>query len=43
MLDKVRELLGANGCDCECDHCFEDHDDACDLCLACRIGNVVKS
>lgn len=30
----VRGLLEKNGCDCECDHCWEDHDEDCERCLA---------
>lgn len=33
----VFALLEANGCDCECAHYFEDHDDDCERCLACRV------
>lgn len=38
----VNRLLSANGCDCECDHAVEDHDDTCERCLACRIEAVLK-
>lgn len=40
-LDAIGKLLSQNGCDCDCDHAPEDHDDDCELCLACRIGAVV--
>ena len=40
-IDRICELLSANGCDCECGHHYEDHVDDCYLCLACRIDNVV--
>lgn len=40
-LRAVRKLLEENGCDCECEHHWEDHDDDCDRCLACRIGEAV--
>lgn len=36
-LAKVADLLSANGCDCECGHHYEEHDDDCDRCFACRI------
>ena len=42
--DKLRaigRLIEQNGCDCGCDHHYEDHDEDCELCLACRIGKVV--
>ena len=41
-LDKVRALLSENGCDCTCEHHYEEHDDECELCLACRVGEVMK-
>jgi len=41
-LDLVRGLLERNGCDCECDHDAESHDDDCERCLACRIAEVVR-
>lgn len=40
-LRAVRKLLEWNGCECECSHHWEDHDDDCDRCLACRIGEAV--
>lgn len=40
-LAKVRALLEQNGCDCDCDHNYEEHGEDCDLCLACRIGEAV--
>lgn len=41
-LGMVGRMLAANGCDCDCDHCEEDHDDECERCLACRISLVVS-
>lgn len=41
-LEAVRTLLAQNGCDCECDHGAEEHDDDCDRCLACCIGGAVE-
>jgi hypothetical protein len=41
-LDLVRGLLEHNGCDCDCDHHWEEHGDDCEPCLACRIGDVVQ-
>jgi hypothetical protein len=41
-IDRICELLAANGCDCDCGHQLEDHDDDCDPCLACRIDDVVS-
>lgn len=40
-IDRIGSLLSEHGCDCECDHSIEDHDDGCERCLACRIGNVL--
>ena len=37
----VCKLLERNGCECECEHHREHHDDDCDRCLACRIGEAV--
>lgn len=42
QLDAVWLLLAAQGCDCECGHGGEDHDEACDLCLTCRIAAVMS-
>lgn len=39
-LTEIRSIITANGCDCECDHCEEEHDEDCERCLACRIGKV---
>lgn len=38
----VGSLLAMNGCDCECEHHPEEHDDDCARCLACRIGFAIK-
>jgi hypothetical protein len=40
-LDAVAELLGKNGCDCDCGHDSESHNEDCDRCLACRIARVI--
>ena len=40
-LDKIGELLSDNGCDCECNHNWEDHSEDCKRCLACRIDSVI--
>lgn len=36
-LAKVADLISENGCDCECGHHYEEHDDDCERCLACRV------
>jgi hypothetical protein len=38
----VNHLLSQNGCDCECDHDAESHDDTCERCLACRIDAALN-
>ena len=40
-IDRVGALLSNSGCYCECDHSPEDHDDDCELCLACLIGDAI--
>ena len=40
-LDAVRSLLSENGCNCECGHHWEEHDDDCERCLACRIDAAI--
>lgn len=31
------KLIEKNGCDCECMHHWEDHNEDCERCLACMI------
>jgi len=40
-ITKIEELLTENGCDCECEHCWQDHDEDCERCLACRINMAI--
>lgn len=40
-LRTVRTLLEDNGCDCPCEHHWEEHDDDCERCLACDISEAV--
>lgn len=40
VLDAIGGLLSANGCDCDCEHLADEHDDDCERCLACRIGEA---
>jgi hypothetical protein len=40
-LDKVRTLLSENGCDCECDHHYTEHEDDCVPCLGCQISEAL--
>jgi len=41
-LRAVRALLVWSGCDCDCGHDVDFHDDDCDLCLACRIEEAIQ-
>jgi len=38
----VNDLLSQNGCDCECEHHRDEHDDTCARCLACRIDAALN-
>ena len=42
-LAAVAKLLVANGCDCDCDceHHYEDHDDDCERCFACKVSAAI--
>lgn len=40
-LKTAGEAISHNGCECECKHHYEDHDEGCDRCLACRVGDGV--
>lgn len=40
-LADIAELIGENGCDCDCGHHSEEHDDDCDRCLACRVDEIL--
>lgn len=40
-LEAIGDLLAENGCDCDCGHHPEEHDDDCKRCLACRVSAVV--
>lgn len=48
-LESVLSLVGENGCDCECDHGYDDHvvgcdgGDACVRCLACRVESAARA
>ena len=37
----VCELLAENGCDCECDHHPEEHNDDCVRCFGCKVSAIV--
>lgn len=40
-LRAVRQLLEENGCECPCDHHPDERGPGCEVCLACRIGEVL--
>ena len=40
-LAAVAKLLVANGCDCDCEHHYEDHDDDCERCFACKVSAAI--
>jgi DNA-binding helix-hairpin-helix protein with protein kinase domain len=40
-LAAVAKLLVANGCDCECAHHYQEHDDDCERCLACKVSDAI--
>jgi hypothetical protein len=33
----LAQLLRDNGCDCDCEHGWTEHDDDCERCFACRV------
>lgn len=37
----VGKVLEHNGCDCECGHAADDHDDDCERCLACCVSEAL--
>lgn len=39
---RVLKLIEQNGCDCECEHHLEEHDDDCERCLACSIEKAIN-
>lgn len=41
-LDRVRQLLEFNGCDCVCGHGPEECDEDCDPCFACDINGAIQ-
>lgn len=42
LVAAIGELLAAHGCDCECGHDTEGHDAACERCLGCQIGELLR-
>ena len=38
---RIGQILVEEGCSCECEHHYEEHDDECELCLGCRISEVL--
>src|ERR1700761_4430137 len=40
--DGIGELLADNGCECECGHHPEDHNEECEHCFPCRVQAVLS-
>jgi hypothetical protein len=42
-VERVRDVLEAAGCDCECAPiCGTEHDDDCERCLGCRVESAIR-
>ena len=41
VVARVEAVLAANGCDCDCDHHRDEHEDYCERCLGCRIQAAI--
>lgn len=41
--DVLVRALERNGCDCECEHHYSEHDADCQRCLACRLAAAIES
>ncbi len=39
---QIENLLSENGCDCDCEHHWEEHDEDCERCLSCRISEAMS-
>lgn len=42
-IEAVQTLLERNGCDCQCEHHYEEHDDECERCLACNVSGALAA
>jgi hypothetical protein len=40
---RVAVVLSKNGCDCDCGHFYDDHDNDCERCLGCRVEAAMRS
>jgi hypothetical protein len=40
---RVGVVLAESGCDCDCGHHYDDHDDDCERCLGCRVEAALRS
>lgn len=43
--DKIADieiLLQDNGCDCDCEHAFDEHAEDCERCLACQVQEAIR-
>lgn len=41
-IEVIGRLLEENGCDCDCGHDRGYHEEDCEICLACRISEVLQ-
>ena len=43
-IEAALDVLGDAGCSCECDHvaAYDDHEEGCERCLACRIEHALR-
>ncbi len=41
-LARVSGIVAHNGCDCDCGHHHEEHDDDCERCLGCEVSEALS-
>jgi hypothetical protein len=41
QLRAIKKLIESNGCNCECDCDFDGHNNDCEICLACKINDII--
>ena len=37
MKSAIEQLLRENGCECDCEHHYTEHDNDCERCFPCRV------
>lgn len=42
VIERVGNVLAAHGCECECEHHADEHDDDCERCLGCRVEAALR-